>query len=115
MGAAFPFRPHCGAAIVLLVVGLLCSTGCVSEMIEPADIPRVSTSRNSKGIVTLSWASKPGYRYRLLVRDMKTGEWKPVAGLDLYEGTGDTITVQDRQNPNTPLPWYSVRPEKIAN
>jgi hypothetical protein len=48
------------------------------------------------------------------MRDMKTGEWKPVAGSDVFEGTGETITVQDQQNPNNPLPWYSVRPEKTA-
>ena len=114
MGAVFPVRPSCGVAGVLLGVGLLCSTGCVSKKIEPADIPRVSSSQNSTGIVTLSWESKKGYNYRLLIRDMKTGEWKPVAGSDLYEGTGETITVQDQQNPNKPMPWYSVGPEKIA-
>jgi hypothetical protein len=114
MGIVFLVRPGYGVALLLLGVGLLCSTGCVSKEIEPADIPRVSTSQNSKGIVTLSWASKKGYTYRLLMRDMKTGEWKPVAGSDVFEGTGETITVQDQQNPNNPLPWYSVRPEKTA-
>ncbi len=114
MGVAFPGRASYGVAVFLLGVGLLCSTGCVSKKIEPADIPRVSSSQNSAGIVTLSWDSKIGYKYRLLIRDMKTGEWKPVAGSDLYVGTGETITVQDQQNPNKPLSWYSVRPEKIA-
>lgn len=101
-------------AVLLLGLGFLCSYGCVSKTIEPADIPRVSTSQNSQGVVTLSWASKKGYNYRLLVLDLKTREWKPVAGSSVYEGTGDMITVQDQQNPNKPLPWYSVRPEKIA-
>lgn len=114
MGVIFPVRTGCGVAAVLLGVGLLCSTGCVSKTIEPADIPRVATSRNSAGVVTLSWESKKGYHYRLMIRDMQTGKWSPVAGSNVYEGTGETITVQDRQNPNQPLPWYSVSPEKIA-
>jgi len=113
MRVAFPVRPFYGAAAVLLGV-MLCSSGCVSKNIEPEDIPRVATSQNSAGVVTLSWDSKKGYRYRLLIRDMKSGEWKPVAGSKVYEGTGETITVQDQQNPNKPLPWYSVRPEKIT-
>ena len=114
MLVASPARRRYGVAAFLLGVGLLCSTGCVSKKIEPADIPRVSSSQNSKGIVSLSWESKIGYKYRLLIRDMKTGEWTPVAGSDVYEGTGETITVQDQQNPNKPMPWYSVRPEKVA-
>jgi hypothetical protein len=114
MGVVSPVRGSCAAAALLLGVGLLCSTGCVSEKIEPEDIPRVSTSQNSKGLVTLSWTSKKGYAYRLMIREMSTGEWKPVPGADLFKGTGGTITVQDQQNPNKPLPWYSVRPEKIT-
>ena len=114
MGAACPVRPGHGVAIALLGVGLLCNIGCVSKKIEPADIPRVSSSQNSAGVVTLSWASKTGYQYRLMIRDMKTGEWTPVAGSEVYKGRGETITVQDQQNPHKPMPWYSVRPEKVA-
>lgn len=114
MDVVFPVRRRYAAAALLLGIGLTCSTGCVSEKIEPEDIPRVSTSQNSKGLVTLSWASKKGYAYRLMIRDMSTGEWNPVSGADLFKGTGETITVQDQQNPNKPLPWYSVRPERIA-
>ena len=114
MGTAYPVRLMSGVTAVLLGVGLWCSAGCVSKKIQPADIPRVSSSQNSQGIVTLTWESKIGYRYRLMIRDMKTGQWTPVEGSEVYEGTGDTITVQDRQNPNKPLPWYSVRPEKIV-
>ena len=115
MGVMFPVRPSCAAAGCILGIALLlCSTGCVSEKIEPADIPRVSTSQNSKGVVTLSWASKKGYTYRLMIRDMSTGEWSPVPGAGVFQGTGDIITVQDQQNPNKPLPWYSVRPKKTA-
>jgi len=114
MGAVCPVRAAHRVAIVLLGAGLLCSAGCVSKKLEPADIPRVSSSQNSKGIVTLSWASKKGYQYRLMIRDMKTGDWTPVEGSEVYKGTGETITVQDQQNPNKPMPWYSVRPEKVA-
>ena len=114
MVVAGPVRRRSGVAAFLLGVGLLCSTGCVSKKIEPADIPRVSSSRNSKGIVTLSWESKVGFQYRLLIRDMDTGKWAPVAGSGVYQGTGKTITVQDRQNPKKPLPWYSVSPERIS-
>jgi len=114
MGAAFRVRPGHLAAVILLGV-MLWGAGCVSKKIEPADIPRVATSQNSAGVVTLSWESKKGYRYHLLIRDMKTGEWTPVAGSKIFEGTGETITVQDQQNPNKPLPWYSVRPEKLTN
>ena len=109
-----PVRPGHGVAVVLLGMGLLMSSGCVSKSIDPADIPRVSTSQNSSGLVTLSWESKVGYEYRLLVRDMNTGKWSPVAGADVYKGTGETITVQDQQNPRNPLPWYSVKPERIS-
>ena len=114
MGVAFPVRTSYAASVLLLSIGLLCSTGCVSEKIEPADIPRVSTAQNSKGVVSLSWASKKGYNYRLMIRDMKTGEWTPVPGVDVFKGTGEIITVQDQQNPNKPLAWYSAWPEKIA-
>jgi hypothetical protein len=113
MDAAFSIRPRYCVAVVLLGVGLLSSTGCVSKKIEPADIPRVTTARNNAGIVTLSWESKKGYNYRLMIRNMNTGEWSPVKDSEVYKGTGETITVQERQNPNEPLPWYSVRPEKI--
>jgi hypothetical protein len=109
----YPARLGCAAAVLLFSIGILCGSGCVSEKVEPADIPRVSTSQNSKGLVTLSWASKKGYTYRLMIRDMSTGEWSPVPGSDVFKGTGEIITVQDQQNPNKPLPWYSVRPEKI--
>ena len=113
MDAVFPVR-HCqGIVLALLSILLFCGPGCVSKKVEPADIPTVSTSRNSKGVVTLSWESKLGFKYHLLIRDMNTGEWTPVAGSGVYEGTGETITVQDKQNPKKPLPWYSVRPEKI--
>ena len=114
MVALFSARPGYAAAALLFGIGLLCTPGCVSEKDEPADIPRVSTSQNSKGLVTLSWASKKGYTYRLMIRDMSTGEWSPVRGSDVFKGTGEIITVQDQQNPNKPLPWYSVRPEKIS-
>ncbi len=114
MGAALPVRPCHGVAVILAGIMLL-GSGCVSKEIKPEDIPRVATSQNSAGVVTLSWESKTGYQYRLLVRNMKTGEWTPVAGSKVYEGTGETITVQDKQNPNKPLPWYSVKPEKITN
>lgn len=114
MGSAFQVHPSYGVAVLILGVGLLCSTGCVSKKVEPADIPRVSSSQNGTGIVTLSWESKVGFEYRLLMRDMDTGKWIPVAGSGVYEGTGKTITVQDQQNPKKPLPWYSVRPERIS-
>lgn len=114
MSDACPVHPSCGVAIVLLGMGLLFSTGCVSKKIEPAYVPVVSSSQNSDGIVTLSWESKTGYEYRILIRDINTGEWSPVKGSGVYRGTGETIIVRDQQNPNNPLPWYSVSPKKIT-
>lgn len=115
MSKTFPVNASHGVALLFLGIGLLCSNGCVSKKIEPADIPRISTSQNSEGVVTLSWASKKGYSYRLFILDMKTREWKPVEGADLFEGTGEIITVQDQQKPGKELPWYSVRPEITKN
>jgi len=97
---------------VLVLMCALSLAGCVSERIEPAHSPRVTTAINSDGIVTLSFESRAGYDYRLFIMDSDTRQWSPVQGVGVIRGTGETITIQDRQNPRKPLPWYSVRSEK---
>ena len=91
------------------VVGSLLLAGCVSEEIQPEYIPRVSTSQNAKGMVTLSWPSRVGYTYWIYVRNEQTQIWEPLKGAKVYVGTGDMISVEDQQTPGKPLPWYSVR------
>ncbi|VGO22994.1 hypothetical protein SCARR_05093 [Pontiella sulfatireligans] len=97
---------------IAAIVGMLSLTGCVSEIIEPANIPRVSTAQNSDGVVTLSWMSEAGCDYTVFVRDEETYSWKRVESLPVFHGTGELITIQDKRNPKKPLPWYSVRPGK---
>jgi len=95
-----------------MAVGLVLSAGCVRQTIEPEYHPRVSTSQNSDGLVTLSWETRVGYDYSLFVVNPETREWQPLKGSKVYPGTGESITVTDRRNPRQPLPWYSVRAQK---
>jgi hypothetical protein len=98
--------------LILLLIGLLSTAGCVSERIEPEHSPRVTTAQNSEGLVTLSWKSELGYDYRIFFLNADTRQWHQMPGSKVYRGTGDVITIQDRRNPRLPLPWYSVRADK---
>lgn len=100
------------AFLFLLMISILVSAGCVRETIEPEYSPRVTTSQNSDGLVTVSWESDLGYDYILQAMDPDVRQWIPVKGGKRYRGTGEVITVQDKRDPRKPLPWYSARAEK---
>lgn len=104
-------KRFCMVGVALGIV-LLGAVGCVTKTIEPEYIPRVSTAMSSDGTVSLSWPSRDGYDYRIYILNPETRAWVPLKGVDVIRGTGEVITIQDRQNPRKPLPWYSVRPEK---
>lgn len=53
-----------------------------------------------------------GYNYRLIARDYD--KRMIVMAKTIYQGTGDTITVQFKRDPNKTLPTYSARPEKAT-
>lgn len=97
---------------LLLLLASLALAGCVSKPILPEHCPRVTTAQNSDGEVTVSWKSETGYAYRIYVLDETDHSWNPLKGVGRFVGTGETITVSDRRNPDTPLPWYSLRSEK---
>jgi hypothetical protein len=92
------------AAVMLLMSG-----GCVSQKIEPEYIPRVSTTQNNQGMVTISWPSRVGYTYRLSAED----QGQVHVDRKEYMGTGDVIEVEFMRDPSKRLPDYRVIPEKI--
>ncbi|NLX26602.1 MAG: hypothetical protein GXY61_11720 [Lentisphaerae bacterium] len=93
--------------------GVLVFSGCVRTVIEPMYIPIVSASRGRDGIVTVSWPSRVGYRYRLFAANSH-GEKEPVEKYgEIFTGTGENIEISFFTNPNEPLPVYSVMPEKM--
>ena len=94
---------------VITVLAGMSLTACVSQKIEPEYIPKVATSQNYKGVVSISWPSRKGYNYRLGVRD----KGKVDFDTKTYKGTGEDIVVQFKLNPEIPLPDYVVKPEKI--
>ena len=96
------------AFLYLLMIGVLGSAGCVREIIEPEHSPRVTTSQNGEGLVTVSWKSNPAYDYILHAMDPDSHQWNPVKGATWHRGTGEVITVQDKRNPRETIPWYSV-------
>jgi len=89
----------------------LALTSCVSRKIEPAYIPKIATSQNYEGMITISWPSRKGYDYRLAVRD----KGKLIYDNKVYKGTGETIVVQFKRDPGKPMPDYAVVPEKIES
>ncbi|MBN2704738.1 MAG: hypothetical protein JXR23_11060 [Pontiellaceae bacterium] len=96
-----------------IFAGVLAFSGCVRTVIEPMYIPTVSASRGKDGIVTVSWPSRVGYRYRLFVTT-PNGEKGPVERYgETFTGTGENIEISFVTNPNEPLRVYSVMPEKI--
>lgn len=99
----------------LLAGVLIAVSGCVSKKIEPEYIPRVATSDNGKGTVTLSWKTRVGYKYQIYVRDDSANLWVPLKNGKIYRGSGKTISVEIRHNTRKPLPWYSVRARKIPS
>ena len=90
---------------------LLLAAGCVSQKIEPAYIPRVSTAQNNQGMVTISWPSRIGYTYRLSAED----QGQVYVDRKEYIGTGEDIVVEFMRDPSKKLPDYRVIPEKIEN
>ena len=94
-----------------LIAGIfILVTGCVETRIEPAYIPKVATTQNNEGVVTISWQSRKDYNYRL---SAQAENGQVVVDKKIYKGTGDIITVSFKRDPSKPLPDYSVIPEKL--
>jgi len=90
-------------AMAVLAFALCALAGCVSKAVDPEPV-KSSTSQNHAGLVTISWQSKIGYTYHLVAyEDGRIFQDKKV-----YEGTGDTITVQFKRDSSKPLPEYRV-------
>lgn len=101
-------KPRCVLASVLSGISLL-GFGCVEKKIDPAYIPKVATTQNNEGVITISWPSRKGYNYRLCAREKE----QLIVDQKVYKGTGDTIYVEFKRDPEKPLPDYSVIPEKL--
>lgn len=100
-------------ALAAAVTGFsLLGAGCVEKNIEPAYIPKVSSTQNNEGVVSISWPSRKGYNYRLSAQD-ETG--KLIVDKKVYKGTGDIIDVEFKRDPQKPLPDYRVIPEKLTD
>jgi hypothetical protein len=98
---------------VVLFAAVLALSGCVSKEILPEHSPRLTTAQNSDGLVSMSWKSEVGYKYWIYVMDPADHVWSPLKGVDAFRGTGEIITFRDKRNPRLPLPWYSLRSEKL--
>lgn len=96
---------------IVALCGFLVAGCQTREIIDDRPIP-VTITQNSDGLVTLSWPSMKGYNYRLIARDYD--KRMIVMAKTIYQGTGDTITVQFKRDPNKTLPTYSARPEKAT-
>ncbi|MDA3834276.1 MAG: hypothetical protein PF495_12865 [Spirochaetales bacterium] len=96
-----------------VLAGSFVFSGCVQVVDEPLYIPAVAASRGSNGVVTVSWPSRVGYRYRLFAR--KSGEKSELTESygKTFMGTGENIEITFPLSLNQPIPLFSVMPEKI--
>jgi hypothetical protein len=95
----------------VLLLGL---AGCVSKPVEVEEhAPPLMIAQNSDGKVTLSWESNPDHIYTVYYQAKKESDWKALRTGYQVRGTGQTITIYDRVNPNWPLRRYRLLPESI--
>ena len=75
--------------------------GCVSQSVkEHEHAPTLMISQNSDGEATLLWLSDTEYIYTVFFMDKNDGAWVKLRGSTKISGTGKTMMVKDRGNPN---------------
>ena len=98
---------------LLIVMILAFLSGCVSKPVEMEYTPpRLMIAQNSDGDVTIAWESDPEYVYTIYYQAEADGDWMPLTKAHRVPGTGETLTVYDRVNPNRPLRRYRILPEE---
>ena len=103
-----PFRP------LLVITILALFTGCVSKPVEEEYTPPpLMIAQNSDGDVTIAWESDPDHLYTIYYQTRSGTDWRPLKKAQRVPGTGNTITIYDRVNPNWPLRRYRILSEKI--
>lgn len=94
----------------LLAMFLL--AGCVSKVVEQPHPPPLMIARNSEGVVTMQWDTKPGWYYTIFYQDNPSSNWKVLPGANRLRGTGKPLNAQDRVDPKRSPRRYRVLPEK---
>ena len=96
---------------VVLWVGLV---GCVSQPVEVEEehAPPLMIAQNGDGQVTISWDSELEYIYTVYYQAKKDGDWKALRSGYEVPGSGSTLTIYDRVNPNWPMRRYRLLPSK---
>lgn len=100
------FRP------LLFIAILAFLSGCVSTPVEEEYTPPpLMIAQNSDGDVTIAWESDPDHVYTIYYQAKADADWVPLKKAHRVPGTGQTLTVYDRVNPNHPLRRYRILPE----
>ena len=98
---------------LLIITTFAFMSGCVSAPVEKEYTPpRLMIAQNGDGDVTIAWESDPEYMYTIYYQAKDAGDWIPLKKAQRVPGTGQTLTVYDRVNPNQPLRRYRVLPEE---
>ena len=101
------FRP------LLLITLLAFLSGCVSKPVEEEYTPPpLLIAQHSEGDVSSAWESDPDYVYTIYYQTKADADWMPLKKAHRVPGTGQTLTVYDRVNPNHPLRRYRILPEE---
>ena len=100
------FRMTC--CLLLVGVGFLLISGCVSQPVEKEYTPILMIAQNSDGAVTLSWESVVGYRYRLYLMDKGDTEWTPFG--HAFDGTGELISLEGNSGRKNRRYWIQADP-----
>lgn len=99
--------------ILLSAAMLTLFSGCVSKTPEKEyAAPPLMIAQNGDGDVTIAWESHPDYLYTVFYQSTSTADWKGLPKAHRVSGTGQTLTVYDRVNPNRPPRRYRILPEK---
>ncbi len=100
-------------------LGLLLTTGCVTEQINPEDDGRLETRlivTRSGNEVNLSWRSRMHVVYTLYYGASRSSgaQWQVVPGAERVVGTGDTVYFKDRVPANQPR-FYRIMAMPMAD
>jgi hypothetical protein len=100
--------------LIALSAILVVVAGCVSKPVEAEKLPPpLMIAQNSDGEVNLAWDSEAGYIYTIYYQDSEGADWMPLKSADRIRGTGETLTVQDRINPNLPPRRYRLLQDEL--
>lgn len=98
---------------LLLIMILAVLSGCVSKPVEKEYTPPpLMIAQNSDGDVAIAWESDPDYFYTIYYQNKSGDDWIPLKKAQRVPGTGQTLTVYDRVNPNRPLRRYRIVSER---